>query len=97
MTTHHLDHAARPPARAQPGDDVRRARLRLAAGHGRRRPGPLPRPGASYIARGILERPGGFSGSIQDLGPVKTMFHIDPNLYLVLNRHSLMLVYLKIS
>ena len=29
---------------------------------------------------GILERPG-FSGSIQDLGPVKTMFHIDPNLY----------------
>ena len=39
-------------------------------------------------AHGILERPG-FSGSIQDLGPVKTMSHIDPNLYLVLNRHSL--------
>ena len=33
----------------------------------------------------------------QDLGTGKTMFHIDPNLYLVLNRHSLMLVYLKIS
>ena len=46
-------------------------------------------------AHGILERPG-FSGSIQDLGLVKTMFHIDPNLYLVLNRHSLMLVYLKL-
>ena len=29
----------------------------------------------------------------QDLGTGKTMFHIDPNLYLVLNRHSLMLVY----
>ena len=50
--------------------------------------GAMPRVRGRVGPPHLLWERSGFSGYIQDLGPVKTMFHIDPNLYLVLSDYE---------